>query len=202
MAYVMGALSLVKSQATVIDLSAIAASGGTGPYTYQLYMSTVSGFSPGGGNLVAGATSLSPMVTGLIPGTQYYFKMVSTDTGNSSATATSAEFGAATTQPVQNISSFGLSSQLGMIDLRFDFSTVSVQIDLAQVGSLYPGGAVKMVDSAGGVPKVLGCSANGDDVFGFINYDIKSRAFVAGDMCEISCEGNVMFLYATGALVR
>ncbi len=89
-----------------------------------------------------------------------------------------------------------------MIDLRFDYNTVSAQIDSSQATPLYAGAAVKIVDSADGVPKVVGCSADSDEVFGFINYDVKSVTFPAGAPCELSQAGNVMYLYATGAIAR
>lgn len=197
-----GVITLVSASANQVSLSATAASGGTGPYTQQWYISTTSGFSPGAGNIVAGATNLSAVISGLIPGTQYYAKVVYTDTGASNATVTATQFAVSTTAPVQNINSFAQSPQLGMIDQRFDYNTTSVQIDVSQVGVLKAGAAVKIVDSSDGVPKVIGCAANSDEVFGFINYDIKDISFVAGMAAEISMAGNVMYLYATTAISR
>ena len=49
---------------------------------------------------------------------------------------------------------------------------------------------------------MIGCAANTDEVLGFINFDIKSVAFVAGSMCEISMSGNVIYLYAATAISR
>lgn len=197
-----GAISLVSKDSVSAQLSATAASGGTGPYTYQWYKSLTSGFTPGGGNIIAGATALTLNDTGLIPGTQYYYKVVATDTGHSNDTVEYTQLGVQTTPPVQNPNQFAQTALLGMIDMRFDYDTVSVQIDASQATDLFAGAAVKVVDSAGGVPKVVGCSANSDEVFGFINYDIKTIAFKAGMAAEISQSGNVMFLYATGAIAR
>lgn len=197
-----GAISLVSKTQNQAVLSATAATGGTGPYTYQWYMSTVTGFTPGGGNIIAGATTLALTKTGLIPNTTYYFKVVATDTGNSNVTVEYVQLAVVTSVPSQNINSFAQSPQLGMIDMRFDYDTISVMIDASQATSLYAGAAVKIVDSADGVPKVVGCAANSDDVFGFINYDIKTVAFVAGSAAEISQSGNVIYLYATGAIAR
>jgi len=89
-----------------------------------------------------------------------------------------------------------------MIDMRYPYATISVLVDVSQSGNLYPGSAVKMVDSAGGVPKVVGCTANSDSCLGFINYDIKTQAYVAGSPAEISVAGNVMYLYAVAAIAR
>jgi len=195
-----GALSKVSSGETVASLSSAAASGGTGPYTYQWYRSTSSGFTPGVGNIISGATSLTLSDTGLTAATQYYYKVVATD--SLAATATSAQLAVATTAAAMSPNQFVQAPFLGMLDLRFNAESVSVQIDSSEAGELVAGQAVKVVDSAGGIPKVIACSADSDEVFGFINYDIKSKKFVALDKCEISQAGNVMFLQATGAISR
>lgn len=197
-----GALSLVSKTSTTANLLSAAASGGTGPYTYQWYRSTTSGFVPGAGNIIAGATSLALADTGLIPGTQYYYEVIATDTGAGGATNGSAQLGVQTGAPVQNINAFAQSPQLGMIDMRFDYDTVAVQIDVSQATALFAGAAVKMVNSADGVPKVIGCAANSDEVLGFINFDIKTISYVAGAMAEISMAGNFIYLYSTGAIAR
>jgi lysophospholipase L1-like esterase len=54
-----------------ISASTTAASGTTGPYTNQWYASTTSGFTPGAGNLIAGATGLNLIWTP--PDNQLYF---------------------------------------------------------------------------------------------------------------------------------
>jgi hypothetical protein len=92
MAVTASAVTKVSSTFRSCVLSTSVATGGTGPYTYQWYKSTVSGFTPAAGNLVAGATSASNTTfTGLLPSTTYYFKVVATDTGAGNATSTSAE---------------------------------------------------------------------------------------------------------------
>ena len=102
----------------------------------------------------------------------------------------------------QQLNQFVQAPIVGMLDMKFNWNTKSAEIDASQVGSLAQGQAVKIVDSAGGIPKVVGCTADTDEVFGFINYDIKSQLFVAGDRVEISQKGNVMFLVATAAVAR
>lgn len=202
MAFAAGALTKVSVTSTTASLSSAVATGGTGPYTYQWYKSTTSGFSPGAGNLIAGATALTLNDTGLIPGTQYYYEVVATDTGNGNVTTGSAQLSVQSTPPVQNPNQFAQTTQLGMIDMRFDYDTVAVQIDVSQATALYAGAAVKFVDSVDGVPKVVGCAANSDEVYGFINFDIKSVSYVAGSNAEISMAGNYIYLYATGAISR
>lgn len=202
MAVTAGTITKVQAQSDKLIMTCSAATAGTGPYTYQWYMSTTSGFSPGGGNIVAGATSLTETFDGLIPGTTYYFKVIATDTGDSNVTSTSAQAGAVTSPPAMSPNQFAEEPLLGMVDLATNFNTIAAQVDASETGTLYAGSPVKVVDSAGGVPKVIAITAVTDEVFGYINYDIKSRSFVAGSMCEISQQGNVMFLYAGAAIAR
>lgn len=195
-----GALSQVSVSANSDSLVSAVATGGTAPYTYQWYRSVVSGFSPGGGNLIAGATSLTLNDTGLTPNTQYYYKVVVTD--SAAATATSAQLAVLTSATTLNPNAFAQSPIVGMIDMRFDYDTVSVMIDPAQMSPLYAGMAVKVTQTVSGVPSVVGCAADSDEVFGFINFDIKTVQYLAGNMAEISQAGNVMYLYSTGAIAR
>lgn len=197
-----GALTKVAVSSTTASVSSAVATGGTTPYSYQWYRDISSGFSPGGGNIIAGATALTLNDSGLTPGTQYYYKVVVTDSAGTPATANSAALNVATSQPTLGQNQFQQAPFLGMIDMRFDYDTVSAQIDASQVGTLYAGMPVKIVDSAGGVPKVIGIAADSDEVFGYINFDIKTQVYNPGDMCELSQAGNVMYLYATGAISR
>lgn len=202
MALTAGAISQQSVGSNTATMASTAASGGTGPYTQQWYRSTTTGFTPGAGNIIAGATSLTLSDTGLIPNTVYFYKVVFTDTGASNATVTATQLSITTTPTQQSMNQFQQSPVVGMIDQMFDYNTLPVQIDITQSGNLYAGMAVKMVDSAGGIPKVIGCSANADEVLGFINYDIKTVAFVPGSRAEISLAGNVIYLYSTTAIAR
>lgn len=197
-----GTISLVLNGSTSVQLAVTAATGGVGPYTQQWYRSTTNGFSPGGGNLISGATGLTLNDTGLIPGTVYYWKVVFTDTGNSNATVTSAQFTDTTTFQTLSPNQFAQTPYLGQLDLQFDYDTVSVLIDVSQTTPLSAGAAVKMVDSGDGVPKVVGCSADSDNVLGFIKFDIKTVQYVAGVAAEISMAGNVQYLFATAPISR
>lgn len=198
-----GTISLLSVSSNGANLSITAASGGTGPYTNQWYRSTTTGFSPGGGNILAGQTGLSLVDSGLIPGVQYFYKVIQTDTGHSNDTATATQVAATTTAPSLNITSFQQQPFLGMLDLKVGGTNViGGQIDVSQSGSLYAGQAVKIVNSPDGVPKVIACAADTDEVFGFIVYDIKSAAYVAGSRCELAQAGSCMWLYATTAIVR
>lgn len=202
MSLAVGPITQLSVAANSNSLSCAVATGGTGPYTYQWFRSTTTGFSPGGGSLIAGATNLTLQDSGLIPNTQYFYVVQVTDTGNGNATANSAQLALTTAPQSLNPNQFAQSGVVGMIDMRFPYNSVSVQIDVSQATALYAGAAVKMVDSADGVPKVIGCAADSDEVLGFINFDVKTVQFVAGSMAEISMGGNVIYLYATGAIAR
>lgn len=202
MVLAVAAISVVEQLSNSVRLSSAGASGGVGPYTYQWYKSTTSGFMPGGGNIIAGATSLSLTDTGLIPNTTYYYVLQATDTGDSNATEDSAQKTTLTSGESLSPNQFSQTTVRGVLDLAYNSNTRSVEIDVSETEVLWPGCPVKIVDSAGGVPKVIACTADTDNVLGFINYNIKNATFAAGQMCEISLAGNVMWLYATAAIAR
>lgn len=196
-----GVLSQVAVGPNSVSVASTAATGGTGPYTEAYYISTTSGFSTGAGNLVAGVSGLAAIIPNLIPLTQYYVKVVYTDTGASNATVTSTQLAIATTVSVLNPNQFIPTPYVGMLDQRFNYNTKSVQIDSSQATVLYSGSAVKVVSGSGaGVPKVIACAANSDEVFGFINWQLKDVSYAAGQPVEISQKGNVLYLYATTAI--
>lgn len=198
-----GTISLVSKSSNSAQLVVTAASGGTGPYTNQWYRSTTPGFSPDGSNIITGATALTLNNTGLIPSTTYYYKVVQVDTGHSNDTVTATQLSVSLDNPSQSINQFAQAPFLGQLDLKVGpTNVVAVQIDATQATGLYAGSAVKIVDSVDGVPKVVGCAAESDEVLGFIAYDIKSKVYVAGDRAELVMAGGCVFLYATEAIAR
>ena len=103
----------------------------------------------------------------------------------------------------QNINQFAQGPQKGEVDLRLGGSVVACQVDVTSAGGLVPGQAVKMVDSLGGVPKVVECAADSDDVFGFIAYNIKNKFFAALDYVEVAAMRNsVMYMESSAAVAR
>lgn len=197
-----GTLSSVSVQSNSAVVAATAVTGATGPTTYQWYRSTTTGFSPGGGNIIAGATALTLNDTGLIPNTQYFYKVVATDTGHSNDQVTYTQLAVTTAAQQLNPNQFAQAAVLGMLDQALNFNTISCQVDVSQSGNLYAGSWVKVVDSAGGVMKVVGCSAHDDEALGPINFTFKNSVFIAGQACEVSISGNVMYMYATAAISR
>jgi hypothetical protein len=202
MALTAGTLSQVSVSSTSANVTATAATGGTGPYTEAYYISTTTGFTPpGAGTLVTGASGLAATLSGLIPLTQYFVKVIYTDTGNANATVTSTQLALATTVSVLSQNQFAQTNYIGVLDQRYNYNTTAVQIDVSQATPLFSGAAVKVVSgSTPGVPKVVGCTADTDEVYGFINWPLKDAMFVAGSTCEISQAGNVISLYATTAI--
>lgn len=104
----------------------------------------------------------------------------------------------------QNPNQFKQSVEKGQVDLQMSLGTVmSVQVDAAQVAALVPGQAVTIVDSAGGIPKVIAAAADTNDIFGFVAYDFRKSSFAALEKCEIVFfRGGVMYMEASAAIAR
>ncbi len=98
-----GTPAVASVTTTTATFTSTAATGGTAPYSYQLYRSTVSGFVPASANAVGAATSTAPSAdSGLLPGIPYYWRIVVTDsTSPTPYTVTSPQFGGAT--PAKNL---------------------------------------------------------------------------------------------------
>lgn len=103
-----------------------------------------------------------------------------------------------------NINQFSQSAIQGMLDLKFGGAVVAAQVDTSSAGNLVPGQSVKVVDSSGGVPKVVECAADSDEVWGFLCYDQVQPDFDAFDMCMVALVngGACMFMTASAAIAR
>lgn len=103
----------------------------------------------------------------------------------------------------QSLNAFSQEPVQGNLDLQVDMATLSCKVYTSESGVLIPGQAVKIVDSAGGVPQVTAVAADTDDVFGFVNYSQKDQEFSAGMSVEISFfRGNVMYMTSSAAIAR
>lgn len=203
MATTAGTITSSNIAARSVTVTVGAATGGaTTPYTYQWYRSITSGFSPGGGNSIAGATALVYSDSGLTPGTKYYYKNVATDSSATPVTSTAAQVEVDTIAYNPNPNQFDESVILGMSDLQLNYNSISVQFDSAGSGTLAAGQAVKWSTAAGKVPQVVPSLAAADVLAGFVNYNIKNRLYNPGDYLDISCSGNVIYLVATAAINR
>lgn len=102
----------------------------------------------------------------------------------------------------QAINQFGQLPLQGQIDQLLSPNTIPCVVDLSQSGQLVAGQAVKLVDNLGGPPKIIGCTADTDVVFGYINYSTKTSAYNPGDACQVSISWNVMYMTASAAIAR
>lgn len=202
MALGVGPITLVNKDANSAALSCAAGAGGVGPYTYQWYMSTTQGFTPGGGNILTGETALLLSKTGLLPQTTYYFVVRVTDVGDGNATEDSAEFTLTTSSLLPGPNQFKQTTYIGILDQRLNFNSIPCRVSSSESADLVPGQPVKLEDTAGGVPVVTAVDAEDDAVYGFVNYNIKNDGFGADENLEVSIKGNVMFLQATEAIAR
>lgn len=172
-----------------------------GPNEYEWYKSTTQGFSPGPGNLIAGADEETLDISGLIPNTIYYFRAKVTDTGNSNTTATSAELTVTTASQTQSQNQFTQAPTRGNVDQAYNTNTVSVLFDPAFAGQAYAGTPVKLLATSKKSPLVVTpCTAETDNVLGFINFNAKNNAYTGGMVAECSLKNNVIYLYATAAI--
>ena len=104
---------------------------------------------------------------------------------------------------VQSPNQFVQAPVQGELDLQFNPTIVSGQVDVSSAGGLVAGQAVKMVDSAGGVPKFVECALDTDDVYGFIRYDIKTITYAVGARVEVAAMYNsVMYMTSSAAIAR
>lgn len=205
-----GLLTLVSVSQYSDQLSSAVATGGSTPYAYQWYKNVVGTGTLGAA--ISGATGLTLNDTNLIPGTVYFYHVIVTDA--LAATATSAALSVTTLNPgALNPNQFNLVPFLGVLDQRYNYNTKEAQVDAAQTGTLYAGQAMKMATTSGGVPKMLACTSNTDACQGFIVFDIKNQGYAAAvaepaynfgknSNFEIAQGGNVIYLYATGAITR
>lgn len=104
---------------------------------------------------------------------------------------------------VQSSNQFAMTQQKGAVDLNgFGSNVMNGEIATAEAATLIAGQAVKMEDSANGLPKILKTTADTDDVFGFITRNLKDSDFVAGDRCEVAMDGTVVYMEAGAAIAR
>lgn len=101
-----------------------------------------------------------------------------------------------------NQNQFAMSVVQGQMDLRFNPSVIAARIDATSAGNVAPGTPMKIVSkTTAGVPNVVECAADTDDVFGFVSYNLKNQNFDAGDLVDLAAmRDNVMYLTASAAI--
>lgn len=205
MALAVGPITAVQTFATSAQLSCAAATGGTGPYTYQWYKSFTTGFTPGAAYLISGATALTFTDTNLQPGEEVFYVVVVTDTGNAGATANSAQLGVTTLagSPLDP-NQFMMIPTLGDPGDGYQTGTWSGRLD-SSVGATvcYAATAIKAVNPTGATsgyataPTFTPCTANSDACVGFILQSKRNQTFTAGQPFEYASGGDVIYLLAT-----
>ena len=211
MALAVGPISDVNITPNSFQGSCAAATGGTGPYTYQWYKSFTSGFTPGSAYLIPGATALTITDVSLLPATDYYYVVQVTDLGNGSATALSAQHTVLTTAgSAQDINQFQQTPLLGQVTSSLNPGTRSAVVDgsYSTSSSFLPGTALKLVNANGftaglglnTLPHVVPCtSATADTVFGFAQYSMKDQSFVTSSPLEVAQTSNTIYLMCTAS---
>jgi hypothetical protein len=101
-----------------------------------------------------------------------------------------------------NINQFGQTTVQGQMDLQFQGSVISCQVDAAQATALIQGQAVKLATTGGGVPKVLALASNSESAFGFVARNLKDANFAANAPLEIAMQSSVMYMTAGAAITR
>src|SRR5215217_8653334 len=124
MAITAGTPSLVSVASNMVEVNATAVTGETGPVNYQWYKSTTTGFTPGGGNIISGATTRNYRDSAVWPQTTFYYKLQATDTGAGNTVVTyTPQLVAATPVGTLSLNSFGQQLVLGMTDLKLNMNT-------------------------------------------------------------------------------
>lgn len=89
----------------------------------------------------------------------------------------------------------------GAIHFAKDGGAISAQLDSTTAGNIVPGTCVKCVDSSGGIPKVVECDADENDVFGVVLFDGRHQNYDSGDRLEILRDG-ALWMEASAAIAR
>ena len=102
----------------------------------------------------------------------------------------------------QNSNQFAQTAMLGMVDMLLNPNVIPVRIDPASVATkLQVAQAVKLVAKVGAEIYVDECPVD-EKPYGFIVFSPKKNTYVAGDRCEIACEGSVIYLEGSAAINR
>ena len=80
-------------------------------------------------------------------------------------------------------------------------TTISAQIDLASVSTIYAGAAVKLVSRTAKTIVVDLCAAS-DAVFGYVVYGPKKNSHTAGESIEVLLSNSVLYVEAFDAINR
>ena len=100
------------------------------------------------------------------------------------------------------INQFKMEPVQGEVDLEFAGSVVAAQTKAAEATALIAGQAVKLVNSATGIPEVTALADNTEAPFGFVARNIKDQDYPANARLELALEGTIMWMTAGAAIAR
>jgi hypothetical protein len=100
----------------------------------------------------------------------------------------------------QEINQFAQADVRGRVDLMgMGNNVISAVINSEVSGNVYSGDAVEILATSKGLPEVKPLTSTGD-VFGFVRYNAKKVAYVAGDRVELAIDNAVMVMAASAAI--
>ena len=103
----------------------------------------------------------------------------------------------------QLINQFKQSTDQGQIDNPTGAAQVlSCIVGSGQATALVAGQAVKLSDTATGIPEIVSIAANTDQIFGFVVLTAKDATYAAGSVVEIAISGTIMHMTAGAAIAR
>lgn len=106
------------------------------------------------------------------------------------------------TIPTLNQNQFAQQPVLGDLDLQYDGSVITAAAASSVATPFVAGQPVKIEDSAGGVPKMLALTSNGDQTFGFVIRNLKDVNVPAGQAFELALKDSVIWLVSDAAISR
>lgn len=101
-----------------------------------------------------------------------------------------------------NINAFALAPLKGDTSLPRTGMVISAMVKSDEAVPIVAGQAVKLVDSAGGVPVITALTATTDAAFGVALYNIKNQSYAANAALEIGMRNTVVWMEAAGAIAR
>lgn len=170
-----GTASLSSATVTTLNVTCTAASGGTVPLTYQWHRSITANFTPGGGTVVSGATSLTLAdSTGLSQGVPYYYKLRVTD--SLAETADSNQIAGSLRLPDLNLGGLGdsITNQFGLSAGQGPLEQAAVQLRVM--------GGYRNVNV---VNRGINGASTADWLSGSSNLNNAKTAFAAGSVTHV-----------------
>lgn len=101
-----------------------------------------------------------------------------------------------------NPNMFAMETVQGQLDLSLISSVITCEVSASQAVALVAGQAVKLEDSAGGLPKVLALAGNTDPSFGVVLRNLKDMDYPANARVEVALASSTVYMTAGAAIAR